>query len=115
MLRGRIPRFQKKIVDVGLVDRADRGIGVSIRGQQGAFGSWEDLAGGLQESHSVHVRHPLIREQKGYAVVANFESFEKIERALRGIAADHAILRSVLRAQVSLNGTQHISVIVDRQ
>ena len=37
--------------------------------------------------HAVHMRHALIRQQQRHAVIANLQLLQKIQRALRRIAA----------------------------
>src|SRR5262249_28759811 len=71
--RRRIPWFQKEIIDVCLVDGADGGIGVSIRGKQRPFGLRINSCGFLKKSNSIHVGHALVGEEQGNIVVADLE------------------------------------------
>ena len=115
MLGRGIPRLQEKIIDVGFVDGADGGIGVGIGGEQGALGVGEDAHAFLEKRHTVHVRHALVGQQEGHAIVADFQLFEERERAFGGIASDHAVFGAVFRAQIALDGAQNIGVVVNTQ
>ena len=78
VLGGRVPRLHKKIVEIRLVDGADGGIRVGISGQQRPLRFGKYLPGLLQKHDSIHVRHALIGQQKGNAVVTELERFEQI-------------------------------------
>ena len=112
---GRIPRLHKKVIEVGLVDGADRGVGVGIGGEQCPFGVGVYLPCFLQESHTVHARHALIRQEKSDSIIANFQSLEQVQRPFGGVAADHAVGSAVLRSQITLDRAQHIGIVVNRQ
>src|SRR5581483_9011976 len=43
VLRGRVPRFQKEIVDAGMINGADRGVCIGVCSKQRAFCSREDF------------------------------------------------------------------------
>ena len=73
MLCRRIPRFQKKVVNAGLVDGADGGVRIRIRGEQCPLRAGEDSHCLLQEFHSVHARHALVGEKQGHAVVSHLQ------------------------------------------
>ena len=81
VLRGRIPRLQEKIVDAGIVDGADGGVGIGIGGEQCPLGVGEDPHRFLQEFDAVHPRHALVGKQQGHAVVAHLQLLQEVERA----------------------------------
>ena len=83
MLAGRIPRLHKEVIDIGLVDGADGGIGVGICREQRPFRVRKNLPRSLQETHSIHVRHALVRQQQSDSIVTNLQSLEKVQRPLR--------------------------------
>ena len=71
MLGRRIPRLQEKIVDAGLIDSADGGVGIGIRGQQCPLRTGKNSYCLLQELDPVHPRHALVGKEQGYIVVAH--------------------------------------------
>ncbi len=115
MLCGRIPRLQEKIVDAGMIDGADRGVGVGIRGEQCPLGTGENPHRLLQKFHSVHAWHALVGQQQRHAVIPYLQLFQQIERALGRIAPDHPVFRAVLRTQIALDRPQNIRIVVHAQ
>ena len=87
VLRRRVPRLHEKVIDVGFVDGADRSIGIGVRGQQRALGVGKNPRCFLQKSDAVHVRHALVRQQQGHAVIAHLQLLQKVQRALGRIAS----------------------------
>src|ERR1035438_10615285 len=91
VLGGKVPRFHKEVVEIRLVNGADRGVGVGISSEQRPLRLGKYLACLLQEHNTIHVRHALIGKQKGDAIVANLQRFEQVQCAFWRIAADDAI------------------------
>ena len=108
MFGGRIPRLQEKIVDAGLIDGADRGVGIGVGGEQRALRVRENSIASCRKCDAVHVRHALVGQQQGHAVVANLQLLQQVERSLGRIASDHAIFRAVLRTKIALDRPQNI-------
>jgi len=100
------------VVDADFIDGADRGIGISIRGQQSALGFGKDLARFLKKLHAIHFRHALVGQQESDAVAAELQLVQKIKRRLGSIAGQHTVLGSVVRTQVALDGSQNVRVII---
>ena len=115
MLSRRIPRLQEKVIDAGLIDGTDGSAGVGVGGEQCALGIRKNVPGFLQKGDPVHLRHALVGEQESHAVIAHLELLQQFQRRLRRIAPNDAIFRSVLRAQVALDRTQNVGVIIDTQ
>jgi hypothetical protein len=67
LLLRRVPRLEQVVVDVDDVDRADRGVGVGVRGEQGSAGAREDVHRLLEELDAGHARHPVVGEQRRHA------------------------------------------------
>ena len=115
MLRGRIPRLHEKIVDVGLIDGADRSVRVGVGGEQRPLRLGKDPHCFLQKCDAVHVRHALVGKKQGHAVVAHLQLLQKGERSLGRIASYHAVFSAVLRPQVALDRPQNIGVVIHTQ
>ena len=73
MVRGRIPRLHEEIIDAGLVNGANGGVGVSIGRQERPLCIGENLPRLLQKADTIHVRHPLVRQQKSNSIVARLQ------------------------------------------
>ena len=112
MFARRIPRLHEEVIDVRLIDGTDRGVGVGVGGQQGTLRVRINLSCGLQKPDSIHARHALICQQQCDPVIANFQPLQQIERALRRLTADYAVVRAVMRAQIAFDGAQNICVII---
>src|ERR1700735_4964904 len=110
MLRRRIPRLQKKIVNAGLIDGTDRRTRVGVRREQGALRVRENTCGFLQKPDTIHARHALVGQKQSYAVVAYLQLLEYIQSLFRSIVSDDPVFRPVSRAQVSFNSTQDVGV-----
>ena len=115
MICRRIPWLQEEVVDVRLIDGTDRSAGVGVCGEQCTLGIGIDVHWLLQEGDPVHARHALVGEQQGHAVIAHLQLFQQIQCPVGRVAADDAILRAILRAQVAFDRTQNIGVVVDTQ
>src|ERR1700686_3409778 len=102
VLGGRIPRLHEKVVEVGLVDSADRGVRVGIGGEQCPLGVRVYLPRFLKKPNTIHARHALIREEKSHSIIANLQSLEQVQRSFWGVAADHTVGSAVLRSQIAL-------------
>ena len=67
-------------MDVGVVDRPDRGVGVGVGGQQHPLRVGVELAGGGEELRAAHPGHALVDEQQGDRVLAQPQPAEQVER-----------------------------------
>jgi hypothetical protein len=74
------------VVDVDDVDRADRGVGVGVRGEQGSAGAREDVHRLLEELDAGHARHPVVGEQRRHAGAAQLDLLQRLQRLLAGLA-----------------------------
>ena len=115
MLGGRVPRLQEKIVDAGLIDGADGGVGIGVGSEQCPLRAGKDSHGLLQEFDSIHARHALVGKQQSHAVVAHLQLFQQIERALGRIASYDPVFSAVLRAKIALDRPQNIGVVIHAQ
>jgi hypothetical protein len=109
---GRIPRLQEKIIDAGLIDGTDGGVGIGIRGEQRPLRAGKNPHGLLQEFDSIHVRHALVGKQESHAIITDLQLLQQIESALGRVAADDAVFGAVLRTEIALNRSQHIGVVI---
>ncbi len=115
MLCGRIPGLQEEVVDAGLIDRADRGVGVGVRREQCPLGTGIKSHGLLQEFHSVHARHALVGQEQGHTVVAHLQLLQEIECAFRRVASHHTIFSAILRTKIAFYRPQNIGIIIHTQ
>ena len=65
-----------------------------------------------EKGYAIHVRHPLVGQQKRNSIIAHLQALQQVERTFRGVAADHAVLSTVLRAQVAFDGPQNVGIVV---
>src|SRR5947207_143964 len=100
ILLGRIPRLHGIVVDFYRVDSIDRRLSIGVGGEQYALGVGEDGSGLLQELDTGHLWHPLVDQEQGNRVTAIVDLPERVEGGCAGIRAQHAVLASVLSAQV---------------
>jgi hypothetical protein len=115
VLGGWIPRLQKKIVEAGLIDGADRGVRIRISREQSPLRRGKDSHRLLQKFHTVHARHALVGQQQGNAVIAHFQLLQQIERPFGRIASYDPVFSAVLRTQIALDRPQHIGVVIYAQ
>ena len=113
LLLGRVPRLQQVLVELDLVDRPDRDVGVGVGRQQDALGvglEWERLD---EELGAGHRRHALVDEEQRHRLVALGQLADDLERIGRGSGADDAVVVGVPRAQVALDGPEDGRIVVD--
>src|SRR5215210_3110970 len=80
-------RLHEEVVVQGhVVDRADGGLSVRIRGKQHALGVGEDLDGLFEKRYARHTRHPMVYEEHGDGHVAEFQVPHQLERRFAGTA-----------------------------
>ena len=115
MLRGRIPRFQEKVVDAGVIDGADRGVGIGIRGEQCPLRPGEYPHSFLQEFDPVHARHALVGKEQSHVVITHLQLLQEVKCAFRRIASDDTISSAVLRTKIALYRPQNIGVVIHTQ
>ena len=69
----------------------------------------------LEELGAGHVRHPLIHHEERERRAPALQLARGLERLPAGLRRDDAVVVAVLLAQVALNRTQHLAVVVHRQ
>jgi hypothetical protein len=62
MLAGRVPRLHEKIVDIRLVDGANRRVRIRVGSQESPLSAGKDLPCLLQKTDAIYARHSLVRE-----------------------------------------------------
>ena len=73
LLLGRVPGLEQVVVEVHVVDRLDRGLGVGVGGEQHALGRREQRPRLLQQLHSAHAGHALVGHREGQGRAAQLE------------------------------------------
>src|SRR5437867_10790435 len=68
-----VPRLQQVVMDSGVVDGANRRIGVGVGREQDALGVWEKFHRLSEEFDASHLRHPLICQKQPYRIVSPLE------------------------------------------
>ena len=114
-LLGRVPGLEQVVVEVHVVDRADRGVGVGVRRQQHALGVGHQVHGLLEEVHPGHAGHPVVGEQQGDDLAAQRHLAQRLERRRTGLRAQHAVLLAEAAPQVASDRPADRRVVVDRE
>jgi hypothetical protein len=112
LFRG-IPRLHEVVVQRHLVDRGDGRVGVRVRGQEHLAGVGVQLAGFANELGAAHAGHALVDEKQGDGRPALFELAHDVEALVGGTGTKDAVVASIALAQISLDGSQHLGIIID--
>jgi hypothetical protein len=112
---GWIPRLEQVVVEANLVDRADRDIGVRVRGQEDALRGGLQRNGLAQELDPGHPGHPLVDDEGRDRISAPRELAHELQRLRARTGRHDPVVRRVAVAQVALDGAQHRRVVVDGQ
>lgn len=113
LLLRRFPRLEQIPVDVDHVDRLDRSIGVRVRGQQRPASEREEIHRLFEELDAVHVRHPVVGQERRDRPPAAQDLLERIERVRAGVGAHDAVRSSVAPSQVPGHGSGDGGIVVD--
>src|SRR5258706_8856311 len=108
----RVPRLHQIVINVRVIDRADRGVDIRVSGEQRPLRMRIHFDCLLQKLHARHPWHSLIDEKKSNRFVAELQLFGRFERGDAGIGGDHSVAVAIVMAQVSLDGAQHVRVVV---
>jgi hypothetical protein len=110
-----IPRLEQVVVDVDLVDRLDRGVGVRVRGEQRPPRVGEQVHRLLQEIDAVHLGHPVVGQHHRDPAAAQLQLTQRVQGVGRRGGPDDAVVLAVPAAQVTGDGTGDGGVVVDGQ
>ena len=113
LLLGRVPRLEQVVVEVDLVDRLDRGLGVGVRGQQDALGVRHELARLDQVLGPGQPRHPLVGDQQRDLLAARDQLAQRPERLVAARGADDPVALAEAPPQVARDGGEHGGLVVD--
>ena len=98
-----------------VVDGANGGFGVGIRGEQHAARFGIDGPRALKHLDAGHAGHALVADDQSDGLLARFELGQRVERGLAAGSAHDAIGGAVLAAQILDHGLKHAYVVVNRQ
>jgi len=98
LLLRRVPGLEQVVVDVDDVDRADRGVGVGVGGEQRAAGVRRDVHGGFEEVDAVHLGHAVVGEDGGDGLAAQRELAQRFQCVAAGLGAHDAVILAVAAA-----------------
>jgi hypothetical protein len=87
----RVPRLEQVAVEVDVVDRADRRVGVGVRRQQHPLGVRHDVHRQLEELDARHAGHAVVGEQQRDLLAAQHELLHGLERVGPGLGAHDAV------------------------
>ena len=113
LLLGRVPRLEQVVVEVDLVDRLDRRLGVGVGGQQHPLGVRHELARLHQVLGARHLRHALVGHQQRHLLAAGDELLQRVQRLLAAVGADDPVLLAELPPQVTGDRREHGGFVVD--
>jgi hypothetical protein len=114
VLLRRIPRFHQVVIELDVVDRPDRRLGVGVGGQQDPPRLGDQLAQFRQELDPGHAGHPLVDEEERDRLLALHQPLRRAERDARRIGRQDTVVATEATAQIALHGPQHLRVVVDR-
>ena len=100
-------------MDAGFIDGVDRGAGIRVSGEECALGEWMHFHGFGEETDAVHLRHALVGQEQGHGIVAGLEFTQSVEGGASGIRAHDAITVGVPAAQIALDGSENLGIIID--
>ena len=112
-LLGRIPRLHQVVVEVDVVDRLDRGIGVGVGGEEGALGLGEEPLRFVEKFDAGDAGHALIGEHQGDDLVGQPDLAEHIEGSVAGIDPDDAEALAIFPPDVVRDRLENFGVVVD--
>jgi hypothetical protein len=111
----RVPRLEQVPVEVDVVDRPDRGVGVGVGGEQHPLRARRDVHGQLEELHAGHAGHPVVGEQQGGVLPAQGELAQRLEGVRPGLGPHDPVVGAVAPPQVAGDRPAHRGVVVDGQ
>ena len=114
MLVRRIPGLEEVVVETDVVDRADRHLGVGVRGEEDELGVGCLHLGLLEEIRPRHRRHALVGHDEGNRSLAEGELREHGERFGARSAPDDLVLGAVLPPQITGDRLRDGPIVVDR-
>jgi hypothetical protein len=111
----RIPRLEDVLVEVDLVDRLDRGVGVGVRGQQDGAGVGVQSPRPGQQLGSAQRGHALVGHDQRHRILRQGKLLERAQRGQAVRCRQDAELGGIPAAQITDDRGEHRPVVVDRQ
>ncbi len=109
----RVPGLQQVVVELDLVNGPDGRVGIGVGREQDALRLGVRAHGPRQELDAVHLRHAVIHQKQRHRLMTLVEPFEQIEGGLTRAGGEHAVVFSVVFAQVALDAFQHLRIVID--
>lgn len=113
LLLGRIPGLEDVVVEVQVVDGADRHLGIGVRGEKDGADIVEQLPCSPQHLKAGHLGHPLVRHHERQRRAAQLEFLEDLDRLGPTRGHHDAIVLAILTAQITSNCTENRRVVID--
>ena len=115
LLLRRIPRLHQVVVELDVVDRPDRDIGVGVRGEQHAASPRAPALGAAREQLDAgHRRHALIGDDEGDGALLRAQRPQDVQGCIaRWHGVDLEVLR-VMAVEVAPNCSEDGRIVVNR-
>ena len=115
LLLRRIPRLEQVVVEVHLVDRLDRRLGVGVGREQYPFGRRHDFTRAHQVVGPRQTRHPLVRHQHRHLLRTADQFAQRLERLVPGTGTNDPVARPEALAHVACHCGQYGRLIIDHE
>ena len=112
-LLGRVPGLAEVVVEVDLVDRLDRRLGVGVRGEEHALGVGDDLARLDEVVGPGHAGHALVGDEHRDLLAAGADLADEVQRLGAGGRAQDPVAVAEAAAQVAGDGGEDRGLVVD--
>ena len=112
---GRIPGLEQVVVELDVVDRLDRHVGVCVRSEKQGFRAGRVDPRLLEHLDAGHLRHPLVRRDQGHRLVTERELAQHSQRLRPRRSTDDAVVGTVLVGQIAGDRRRDLRIVVDRQ
>ena len=113
LLLGWVPGLEQVIVEVDLVDRLDRRLGVGVGGEKHALGGGHELARAHEVVGSREAGHALVGHQQRHLLAAANQLAQDLERFLARAGADDPVALPEPLTQVAGDRGQDRRLVVD--
>ena len=110
---GRIPWLQQVVIHLRLVDGANGGLGVRVRGEQRPLALRVKLHGLRQEGRPIHLGHALVGEDERNGIPALLQLTKYVEGRDPRVGTQDAVVPTVVLAQISDDRAQNGRVVVN--